>query len=113
MSSNTRPAGERFRSLAITLGANYTLTAQVEGYRVTDIEPGDVEFVSTDWDGSEAEASYPNPTDDDVDLDFLADHYLFVPDDLDADDPPAKSTFKGPLRMGTGGPVNTNALLAR
>lgn len=112
MTPTPRRAADRFASLAATLGADYRVTAQVEGYRVTDIEPGDVEYVSTDWDGSEAEASYPNPSADDTDLDFLADHFLFVPTGMDADDPPTKSAFKGPLRMGPGGPVNTNALLA-
>jgi len=112
MTPHRRAAGRRFASLATRLGVGYRLTAQVEGYGVTDIEAGDVEYVSTDWDGSEAEASYPNPSDDDVDLEFLADHYLFVPEHLDAEDPPPKSAFKGPLRMGPGGPVNTNALMA-
>lgn len=81
-------------------------------FRVSDLQAGDVEYVDSDWDGSDAEASYPNPSNDDTDLDFLADHYVFAPSNLDSDDPPAKSAFKAPIRMGPGGPVNTNALLA-
>lgn len=82
-----------------------------DAYRVTAISD-DAEFTDADWDGSEAEASYPNPSADDVDLDFLADHYLFAPQSMSADDPPAKAEFKAPMRMGPGGPINTNALLA-
>lgn len=112
MNSQRRRALTAFRALADDLGRTYRLTAQADGYRVTDVTPGDVEYVETDWDGSDAEASYPDPSNDDTDLDFLADHYVFVPSTLDADDPPPKSAFKAPIRMGPGGPVNTNALMA-
>ena len=104
---------EAFRRLADDVGGSYrAIAADVNGYRVAALSPGDVEYTDADWDGSDAEASYPNPSADDTDLDFLADHYLFAPTDLNEDDPPTKSAFKGPIRMGPGGPVNTNALLA-
>lgn len=83
-----------------------------DGYRVTGLDPGSVDYTDADWDGSDAESSYPNPSDDGTDLEELAAHYLLAPQNLSADDPPPKSAFKGPIRDGPGGAVNTNALLA-
>jgi len=113
MTDDRRRAFEAARLLqAQTTGsAPRVAAAQVDGYRVTDI-PSDAEFTDADWDGSDAEASYPNPTADDTDIDFLADHYLFPPSDMGGDDPPPKSAFKGPIRLGVGGPISTGALLA-
>lgn len=112
MTHTRRRALTAFRRLADDVGGHYRIVAAENGYRVTGLEPGDVDYVDTEWDGSDAEASYPNPTADDTDLDFLSDHYLFPPASMSDDDPPSKSAFKGPIRQGPGGPVNTQALLA-
>lgn len=112
MTNPRRQARSAHQRLVDTLGLDYQIQAQADGYRVSPVSPDSVEFTTSSWDGSDAEASYPNPTDDDTDLRTLADHYLFVPDELDADDPPSKSEFKAPMRDGVGGPVNTNALEA-
>lgn len=111
MTDRTRRAFEAARLLeAQTTGAvPRVAAAQVDGYRVTDI-PSDAEFTDADWDGSDAESAYPNPTAEDTDIDFLADHYLFPPE-MGGDTPP-KSAFKGPIRLGVGGPISTQALLA-
>jgi hypothetical protein len=111
MTSNRRQAVDRFRRLAAALGrdAAYRLTAQ-NGYTVTSI-PDDPTFDRGDWDGSDTEAAYPNPSDPDTDLDVLADHYLFPPSDLSGDDPPSKSDFKAPFRT-TDGDVSVSALMA-
>jgi hypothetical protein len=103
---------ERFEAFQRQTNRFLDLLAQEDGvaYRVPSFDPSDVKTVSTDWDGGEAEASYPNPSADDTDLDFLADHYLLVPGE-DADRT-VKSNYKMPIRMGPGGPVNTNAVEA-
>lgn len=112
MNHNRRQVRDDLRALASGQGWDSRVQAQADGYVVTGLSPGDVEYTDADWNGSDAEAKYPDPSDEDTDLDFLADHYLLVPEDLDEDDRPSKSDFKGPFRMGPGRPASTQALLA-
>jgi len=112
MNHDRRQALTALRRLSDRLDLDADVLAQSDGYRVTGLDPDGVDYTDASWDGSDAEASYPNPSDDGTDLDNLADHYLLAPQDLSEDDPPPKSAFKGPIRDGPGGAVNTNALVA-
>jgi hypothetical protein len=79
-------------------------------YEVTNVAPGEVEFTDSEWNGSDAEAGFPNPSDNEDAPDTLDQVYAAVPADDEARD--AKSNWKLPFRTGPDAPVNTRALVA-
>jgi len=77
---------------------------------LTNVTPGDVEFTDQEWDGSDAIAAMPNPSEDMAAADVLDQTHAVVPADDDARD--NKANWKLPFRRGPDEPVNTRALVA-
>jgi hypothetical protein len=79
-------------------------------YKSTSVSPDDVSFTDDEWDGSSAEDSFPNPSEDNDAPETLDQVYAAIP--TDEDDRDAKSNWKLPFRTGPDAPVNTRALVA-
>jgi hypothetical protein len=80
-------------------------------YALTDITPEDVdEYMDSEWDGSDAIAGMPNPSENEDAPGVLDDAHLLIPGNDDARDD--KSNWKLPFRTGPDAPVNTRALVA-
>lgn len=86
-------------------------TANAIDYALTDVSPEDVdEWMDDEWDGSDAIAGLPNPSEDDDAPAVLDATHAVHPTGEEARD--AKSNWKLPFRTGPDAPVNTRALVA-
>jgi len=80
---------------------------------LTNVAPGDVEevgFTDREWDGDDATAAMPNPSEDEDAAEVLDQAHVVVPADDEARDD--KSNWLFPFRAGPDEPVNTRALVA-
>jgi hypothetical protein len=78
---------------------------------LTDVGPGDVDsYTDSEWNGSDAIAGMPNPSESDENAEILDQAHLVHPTSEDARDD--KSNWKLPFRDGPDAPVNTRALVA-
>ncbi|WP_436933687.1 hypothetical protein [Halovenus marina] len=86
-------------------------SANAVNYALTDIGPDDVdEWTDDEWDGSDAIASLPNPSEDNDAGDLLDATHAVHPTDEESRD--AKINWKLPFRTAPDAPVNTRALVA-
>jgi predicted nucleic acid-binding Zn-ribbon protein len=85
--------------------------AQNINYQVPDLEPDSQDYTTDSWDGSDAVASYPNPSSDETDLDAFRRNFLLAPA-MESDQADVKSAYKLPFRDSHDGSVNVNALQA-
>jgi hypothetical protein len=86
-------------------------TGNAVDYRLADLSAEDVdEWTDSEWDGSDAIAGLPNPSeDDDAAATLDATHAVHPTDESNRD---AKSNWKLPFRTAPDAPVNTRALVA-
>jgi len=86
------------------------LSGNATAMELTSVMPDDVEFTDREWDGSEAIAAMPNPSEDMAAADVLDQTHAVVPTADGARD--NKANWKLPFRRGPDEPVNTRALVA-
>lgn len=87
-----------------------TTTGNATNYVLTDVEPGDVdEWTDEEWDGVEAIADLPNPSESDDAGNILDATHAVHPTDDGRD---SKANWKLPFRTGPDAAVNTRALVA-
>jgi hypothetical protein len=85
--------------------------AAASGWDATPVSPDDVdEWTDEEWDGADAVAAMPNPSEDDDAPAVLDQTHAAVP--AADDDRDAKGNWKLPFRAGPDAPVNTRALVA-
>lgn len=89
---------------------NNTQSANQTDLALTDVSPGDVDYTDREWNGPDAEAGMPNPSESDDNAAILDQAFLLHPTDEDARD--SKANWKLPFRQGPDAPVNTRALVA-
>jgi hypothetical protein len=78
---------------------------------LTDVGPEDIDsYTDSEWNGPDAIAGMPNPSESDENADILDQAHLVHPTSEDARDD--KSNWKLPFRDGPDAPVNTRALVA-
>jgi polyhydroxyalkanoate synthesis regulator phasin len=85
--------------------------AQDIDYTVPDLNADDQDYSMGSWDGSDAVASYPDPSSDETDLDAFRRNFLLAPS-MESDQADVKSAYKLPFRDSHQGAVNVNALQA-
>lgn len=86
-------------------------TANATDYSLTDVTPDGVdEWVDDEWDGSDAIAELPNPSESDDAAAVLDATHAVHPTGEEARD--SKANWKLPFREGPDAPVNTRALVA-
>jgi len=85
--------------------------AAAGAWDLTPISPDDVdEWTDSEWDGADAVAAMPNPSEEESAAEVLDQTHAAVP--TDEDDRDAKGAWKLPFRTGADAPVNTRALVA-
>lgn len=109
MNTDRRQAQEAFLRLAEAMDLDIDVQVPIDAYRVTDVSPGDVDFTDADWNGDQAQANAPNPSQDDDAPSQLDQMHLLVPEDGNRD---AKASWKLPFRSSPDNPVNLNAISA-
>jgi hypothetical protein len=87
------------------------MDAAAVAYEPTPVAPADVDaWTDAEWDGSDAIAAMPNPSEDDDAPGVLDRTHAAVPTGEEARD--RKAAWKLPFREGPAAPVNTRALVA-
>jgi hypothetical protein len=114
------PAAEKIQAIhsliedlqqAASEAAGAVIQAQNVDYQVPDVDPDSVEYSMDSWDGSDAVAGYPNPSEEDTDMATFRSNFLLAPP-MGSDMADTKSAYKLPIRNSHGGSVNVNALEA-